>query len=346
MEFIQYKCPVCKKQFENGDDIVVCPECGAPHHRECYEQNEKCFFEDKHSADFSFESYYTENNDETADFENICPTCRFNNPPGVMFCTRCGSPLHEQRDQSNPFVRGQQPDQNQNAQGYGNSQSNRQTPPFGFGAAGVPNFDPMAGLNNDEEITEGIKAGEMAKFIGKNTNYFLMVFDRIRKIGRSKFNFCAFLLSGIYFLYRKMYVFGIIFSLFLILTTVVSTYIRLTPEYNAAYQEVLNYVGNRASYGDPSAMLSIWNKMGLLYVPEIITWLRYAMMLFSGFLANRLYLNHASKSIKKIKSQNNEENIDEKLTAKGGVNLALALSFGIAVIVITMICEYIQLTSF
>ena len=26
-------CPVCKKQFEDGDDIVVCPECGTPHHR-------------------------------------------------------------------------------------------------------------------------------------------------------------------------------------------------------------------------------------------------------------------------------------------------------------------------
>ena len=45
MEFTQYNCPVCKKQFEKGDDIVVCPECGAPHHRECYEQNGKCFFD-------------------------------------------------------------------------------------------------------------------------------------------------------------------------------------------------------------------------------------------------------------------------------------------------------------
>lgn len=38
MEFTEYKCPVCDKQFKKGDDIVVCPECGAPHHRECYEK--------------------------------------------------------------------------------------------------------------------------------------------------------------------------------------------------------------------------------------------------------------------------------------------------------------------
>ena len=47
MEFTQYKCPVCNEQFKSGDDIVVCPECGAPHHRECYEKNEHCFYADK-----------------------------------------------------------------------------------------------------------------------------------------------------------------------------------------------------------------------------------------------------------------------------------------------------------
>lgn len=26
MDFYKYKCPVCNKQFKEGDDIVVCPE--------------------------------------------------------------------------------------------------------------------------------------------------------------------------------------------------------------------------------------------------------------------------------------------------------------------------------
>ena len=55
MDFYKYKCPVCNKQFKEGDDIVVCPECGTPHHRECYEQEEHCFYQDKHSQNFSFE---------------------------------------------------------------------------------------------------------------------------------------------------------------------------------------------------------------------------------------------------------------------------------------------------
>ena len=44
MEFTQYNCPVCEKKFENGDDIVVCPECGTPHHRECYDSLGRCFY--------------------------------------------------------------------------------------------------------------------------------------------------------------------------------------------------------------------------------------------------------------------------------------------------------------
>ena len=75
MEFTQYKCPVCKKQFVSGDDIVVCPECGAPHHRECYEQNGKCFFEDKHSEDFSFENYSAVHGEKDS-ADNLCPVCK------------------------------------------------------------------------------------------------------------------------------------------------------------------------------------------------------------------------------------------------------------------------------
>ena len=33
MDFYKYKCPVCNKQFKEGDDIVVCPECGTPPQR-------------------------------------------------------------------------------------------------------------------------------------------------------------------------------------------------------------------------------------------------------------------------------------------------------------------------
>ncbi len=50
MNFSNYKCPVCENVFTEEDDVVVCPDCGTPHHRECFIKNNKCFNEDKHGA--------------------------------------------------------------------------------------------------------------------------------------------------------------------------------------------------------------------------------------------------------------------------------------------------------
>ena len=36
-EYLGCECSVCRKPFAAGDDIVVCPECGTPYHRACYE---------------------------------------------------------------------------------------------------------------------------------------------------------------------------------------------------------------------------------------------------------------------------------------------------------------------
>ena len=50
--YSQEKCPVCENEFTNDDDIVVCPLCGTPHHRECYKKNGECGNYDKHNEGF------------------------------------------------------------------------------------------------------------------------------------------------------------------------------------------------------------------------------------------------------------------------------------------------------
>ena len=57
MEFTQYKCPVCNEQFKSGDDIVVCPECGTPHHRVCYLAKNKCAFEALHEKGYVWDGH-------------------------------------------------------------------------------------------------------------------------------------------------------------------------------------------------------------------------------------------------------------------------------------------------
>ncbi len=47
-------CDGCREPFNDGDDIVVCPICGTPQHRSCYEKNHKCVNEYLHSTDFTW----------------------------------------------------------------------------------------------------------------------------------------------------------------------------------------------------------------------------------------------------------------------------------------------------
>ncbi len=53
MDFKKFHCPVCNKNFTENDDVVVCPECGTPHHRECYKITGKCFNENSHGTETS-----------------------------------------------------------------------------------------------------------------------------------------------------------------------------------------------------------------------------------------------------------------------------------------------------
>ncbi len=48
MRYISEVCETCGKKFVDGDDVVVCPICGTPHHRSCYEKEGHCVNENKH----------------------------------------------------------------------------------------------------------------------------------------------------------------------------------------------------------------------------------------------------------------------------------------------------------
>ncbi len=209
MNYKNKQCPVCKNLFKDGDDIVVCPDCGAPYHRECYNEKKKCIYEDKHGTGFSYivneEVPQNDINKEKSEqSKNLCPRCHSLNPSDANFCNNCGFWLGEKGEPSNDI------------------------PP------GVPNisvmFDPMGGVDPNEEIGE-VKFGDIAKLVKNNSPYYMRVFKKIKDNNKSKFNFSAFFFSGAWFLYRKQYKLGvmiIILELAFMIPSSILTYMQST----------------------------------------------------------------------------------------------------------------------
>ena len=319
MEFTQYTCPVCQKRFENGDDVVVCPECGAPHHRECFEELGPCFYESRHAQGFNFENPDDDTQpDAEAPTVIHCPRCQAENEKTAFYCSTCGYPLQSQ-DRTSQDNGQQQP---RGPQGI----------PFGFGAGGAQMFDPLAGLNSEEEIGENVKVGEAAKFIGKNTPYYLLVFNRIKKFNSGKFNFSAFLFTGAYFIYRKMYVLGIVLSLLNIGIVLGSTALMMANSWmmQMEYVDLLTSVQTNSLGAD---------KMMMLFISAMLSLLRIGVMVFSGVAANKLYFRHCQQQINQIKSEEQNSDINKTLEARGGVNLPMAISFFASYAVIYELCN-------
>ncbi|MCH5303861.1 MAG: DUF2628 domain-containing protein [Ruminococcus sp.] len=309
MDFKNIKCPVCNSQFKDGDDIVVCPECGAPHHRECYENLNHCAFEDKHSEGFNFNDSYeadgenSENGEETV----ICPRCKSENPKNMFYCGKCGFPLSMQ-----------------NQQNTGNFNN-----PQGTQFANI--FDPMAGVNPEEDMGEGVTAGEISKFVQNNTPYFIRVFNNIKNFSKGRFNFCAFLFSGGYLLYRKMYKIGAIITAVMLVLWMSELYIHYcTPAGQQMIEFMNNYYNSAATSMNAVSelyrgifSLDLTNQilLGVMYISSIA---QIVLKIVIGIKANRWYFKHCKNQIAEIKAEN--ENPESEIQARGGVNTAIAIS--------------------
>ena len=135
--YIGCKCPVCQQPFTETDDIVVCPECGAPYHRACYQKQGGCVYASKHGTSFEWKpdpaaSQAAEagraDSARYSDPQLACPVCGAPNPATGLFCENCGAPLRGTPDRRGPAA-GQTP-----------------PPPYGgFGGQIPPQYGPGSG---------------------------------------------------------------------------------------------------------------------------------------------------------------------------------------------------------
>ena len=52
MDLNGQKCPACGRNFDHDDDIVVCPVCGTPQHRACWDERGECVNASRHAEGY------------------------------------------------------------------------------------------------------------------------------------------------------------------------------------------------------------------------------------------------------------------------------------------------------
>lgn len=289
-------CPYCGKNFTENDDIVVCPECGTPHHRECYKEHGKCANEEKH-GNFEWGEEKPHKEEAYAATGTLqCGNCGAMNPENGKYCLNCGAPLGAAGEPSgeqkaNPF-----------------EEFKREREKVFENALGGTDFD-------------GVSVREASAFVGGSSEYFLPRFGAFMKGRRNDVNFSAFILSFIYLFYRKMYALGAaVFGATLVLSIpgLLLDFAAVQEEYVKA--GFLSQVIWEVPHQDTLTVYA--------FAASMIIWaMRLMLMLFF----NRAYLNKMITSVKSVKAECEAQGITEdtviypKLRKAGGTSMVVPI---------------------
>lgn len=325
------KCPVCSKNFTQADDIVVCPVCGAPHHRECYAKNSACAFAAEHSSGKEWRSPPPEAppHGKYADV-TLCPSCQSVNPAGNIFCQVC-----------NARLRGVPPPVPPDAQGFPSwafprVTANAESGSFVYG-----------GISPDDKIDEE-PVRDLAVYIGDNAAYYLPRFKSMEENSYTlSFNFSALIFNFFYFFYRKMYwVGGILLALYIV--GMVPNFLLMNEVFPQMLQDVKDTLPQLYWFLDLSALPPV-NLMAAdhyRYLINMTGFINFFIGLILSFCANHFYYIKAVAAVRKIREQQNmpvdRALYEKELTTKGGCSKAAVIAV-LCVIAVGCIAAYLAI---
>lgn len=291
-------CPYCGEKFAEGDDIVVCPECGTPHHRDCYKEHSACANEGKHGENYEWKSALSAAAPHKPHTESslsgepiVCAYCGCENTGDTRYCKNCGAPFGEEQPKPE-----------------------RRTIPFEeFQRERFRIFSESIGDN-----LGGITAKEAAVFVRSNIEYFLPRFVAFTKGVKFDTNFSAFIFSYFYLFYRKMYGLGIaVFAATAILSIPALLLDFMTVQEQYVEMGMLSQVIWEVPHQETLAIYSI--------IASLLIWImRIALMMFF----NRIYFGKVISAVKGARenlANESEKNISDFFRKKGGTSMVVPI---------------------
>ena len=284
-------CPVCQNTFTPNEDIVVCPQCGLPHHRACWKSIGECYATAKHGTAQQWSRDAAEQQSTSASTQpgNVCPKCQMSNAEYAEFCSRCGTPL---------------------ATGDWNSAPSQTPPP-------VWNYAPyhtVYGNAYTNESIDGVEAEDLAAIVGSNQQYYIPRFRRMANGEKGGWNWAAFIFPQYWLFYRKQYFLGAIYFFVFLLFSIVYSIIA------APLQEA------ETNSAMMSAMQEIQNHI-LFYPWMALSLINLALSVLLGIKGNQLYYNHCRNKIQTIREKTPDLSSTELRTYGGASIGAVIISY-------------------
>ncbi len=376
MRYTNQICDGCGNIFTDGEDIVVCPECATPQHRECYKNHCGCVNAHKHGKDFTWTGADVNTPAVPAEEKTKtipCPNCGYGNPEGSDHCKQCSmkftifgynvvdaSAELEKKERQNELPPEESPIPEYKApftlgegEGFGeNSTPVTEAPPTrdeveqklidvissssGFSPDGE-DFS-FGGPFPKEDKTCGVHTNLMGAFIGSSAMKYIEKFKRFDFGRKLSFNFAAFFFSPYWFFYRKLVKPGIIFMTVNLCLSIIST-----PFLMDFMNKAIPLMERLAEVTNDGAAADILIELESLYVPVMaVMAVQFVINLIAGFVANPLYRKYTVTSLKEISSFKNQKNSMAYLLKKGGVAPLYALGAILAENLLTSIVSMLM----
>lgn len=283
---VKLTCAVCRAYLFDDDDVVYCPVCGAPHHRECYNGIGHCAFENAHGTEKQYKKPEREEIAAQAEPRQrtvICRVCGAEYTADNNRCPQCG------------------------------------TPELKSPGGGFAQFDFLGGVPEDADLGDGVTAAEARRFVLTNTQRYIPKFAGMKSGRKASWNWFAFLFPPAWFLSRKMYAAGIVTGILSICFTMfLLPFGQALQNYDTTSITSFSQLA-QTIISDPSAIKPL-----VILLAYIGMSLRILLHVLCAVFGDRIYRDHTIETINEIKKES--EDIDYDYRKKGGTNFILLLA--------------------
>ncbi len=279
------KCAVCSAYLFEEDDIVYCPECGAPHHRDCYNSYGKCGLSQLHGTENQYKKVEIQqhNTEETkTEMLTTCAVCGEDYNSQLNSCPSCNAP---------------------NISRMGGH---------------VFSIDLLGNVPPETDLGNGVKAAEAKKFVATNSHRYIPKFLKFKNGKILSWNWLAFLTPSGWLFSRKMYLLGsiiaaiqIAFSMLTIPLVAATNQLDLSTAKNS-YEIALIIIDNISLIGE-----------NVLFTATAGSFLNFGLMILCAVFGDYIYRKRVISSISEIKKK--DADIDMMFQKKGGVSFIAAI---------------------